>query len=181
MTATGIRLRQFANVAMILFLAALYLALGLRLPPRGSDPEPRGGGSEVVRMGSGSPLVDADLLVTLARTSLEAGRFEEAIGAFHRALALSPDDPRIHADLGRAYLAATDPAAAIAPLEEARRRTAEISRAVLDLARAYEALGRRAEAMQAYRDYLSSTEGEGETAGRQQAAAGLKRVGVAQP
>ena len=82
---------------------------------------------------------------------------------------------------GRAYLAATDPAAAIAPLEEARRRTAEISRAVLDLARAYEALGRRAEALQAYRDYLSNTAGEGETAGRQQAAAGLKRTGVAPP
>jgi tetratricopeptide (TPR) repeat protein len=101
---------------------------------------------------------DPDVRRELASLYLERGALREAIAEFRAALARSPGDPDILAGLGRAHLEDGDAPAAVQSLQRAVRLAPSDARPYLDLARASEALHRRADAVRAYREYLARAE-----------------------
>ncbi len=76
-----------------------------------------------------------------------------ARAAFERVLARQPDDWTVHSNLA-ALLAATDPAAALRHAERARSLRPDDLRTAVNLAEAYAANRRRAEAVRLYRQIL---------------------------
>jgi Flp pilus assembly protein TadD len=98
---------------------------------------------------------DPDVRRGLASAYLDVGALHEAIAEFRAALARSPGDPDILSGLGRAHLEDGDAAAALEVLQRAVQSPPIGARPYLDLARASEALHRRADAVHAYREYLS--------------------------
>jgi tetratricopeptide (TPR) repeat protein len=78
--------------------------------PGRNDPCPCGTGRKYKRCcgadaaGASKPNAEADGLVRQGKRHLEAGQYEQAVGALLRAAQLVPDSPAIFADLGKACL-----------------------------------------------------------------------------
>jgi tetratricopeptide (TPR) repeat protein len=80
-----------------------------------------------------------------------AGGRDAALAAYRRAVAIKPDQPDARHRLGRALLERGDSAGAAVELEAALRAAPVPSGAWLDLGRAFHGLGRRADALHAFR------------------------------
>ena len=100
--------------------------------------------------------VELDPLRVATRGSLgsdaySAGRLEEAAADFKKVLELNPESPGAHARLGEVYLAQAHPQEALAEIE----REPEPTRRLFGLALAYHALGRKAAADAALKEYVA--------------------------
>ncbi|MFH1566640.1 MAG: tetratricopeptide repeat protein [Gemmatimonadota bacterium] len=93
--------------------------------------------------------------VNLGKAYLEEGRYDEAIAASRRALAIQPDLDRAHYNIGTAYLSQRHYAEAMASYERALEINPRLLEAVNNLANAYQEQGRYAEALPLYRRALA--------------------------
>ncbi|HZM70210.1 MAG TPA: sulfatase-like hydrolase/transferase [Candidatus Cryosericum sp.] len=98
---------------------------------------------------------DTDERLALGDLLTEMGHADEAIAELRAAQARSPGDPAVQAAMGRAYLVAGQPLAAILPLQDALRAAPWLVRPWYDLGQAYEALDRKDDARRAYQDFLA--------------------------
>lgn len=93
------------------------------------------------------------------QVAMARGQFAEAVADFHRASAIAGDDPDLLADTARCYLALGRPRRVLATLAvvDGGRGGAGLSGDLLALeARAHEALGRTAEAADAWRRAIAA-------------------------
>lgn len=97
---------------------------------------------------------DAVLLGNLANVYKETGAFDQALRLYDEAIALKPDNPFNHYNLGLTQLAAGRPEAALSSLEQARRLKPDFVDASLSLGNAAKALNRLEAAAQAYREAI---------------------------
>ncbi len=95
---------------------------------------------------------DADDLFGLAVTQERLGLNNEAMQTFIKAQSLSPHDPDIRREFGIACFKAGEINAAITNLQEAIKYDPDNVVAMLYLARSYEALGRKGEALALFRE-----------------------------
>lgn len=86
---------------------------------------------------------------------ISKGKYKAAVVEFKRAVDLRPTSQPALLALGDAYLEADLPKSAVEPLEAAALLDAKNSRAQLLLGTAYQSLGRNADAIAAYRRYLT--------------------------
>jgi tetratricopeptide (TPR) repeat protein len=121
------------------------------LDDRPDDPELLRIAADVAR-----ELDDADAWRRLADILAEAGRTEEAIDAFRRAVERRPDDSAALLDLGHASFAAGRPDEAISYLEQVREREPDNPGALRALADIHRRAGRLDEAFAAA-DALAAT------------------------
>jgi predicted Zn-dependent protease len=100
------------------------------------------------------PSADVARLRTQVQQVMEASRFDEAEALCQQLLALTPDDPIAHMQLGIARAMGGRAAAALPPLREALRRRPDLVTARLFLGIAHVALGRPGEAIAPLRQVL---------------------------
>ena len=93
----------------------------------------------------------------LGRQRLNLGDFMGALPWLEKARAVSPEDPEIGLDLGRALFSLNRPEEAWAVLQPQSSRAAENPDLAFLVGRVHQALGRFAEALAAYREALASS------------------------
>jgi len=81
---------------------------------------------------------------------MQAGRIQEAIDSFQRAIQLKPDLADAHSDLGAAYNKVNRTQEAVGEFEQAIQLNPKMARAHYNLGNAYDRLGRFREAIAAY-------------------------------
>ncbi len=82
---------------------------------------------------------------------MQAGRIQEAVASFHRAIQLKPDFVDAHCDLGAAYSKVNRTQEAVGEFEQAIQLNPNMARAHYDLGNAYDRLGRFQDAIASYK------------------------------
>jgi len=90
--------------------------------------------------------------------ALEGGRPDEGIEWLERSLALNPDQPAAHSNLGNAWLARGEPQKALSSFEQALRLKADYAGALFNRGNALRILGRLEESLQSYDETLRLNE-----------------------
>jgi tetratricopeptide (TPR) repeat protein len=89
--------------------------------------------------------------LNLADTLAQAGRYDESIATFQRAISIRPDDPHGHNDLGNVLILVGRPAEALPHFERALVLKPDMADALSNFGNALRSLGRSAEAIAKYR------------------------------
>ncbi len=115
--------------------------------------KPDAGEPKVEKEGKPKKL-SVDVLIRQGNTALENGRTSKARALFRKVVDRRPRSPEPWANLGWCDLADGRPSQALGYFERALRKSRRYADALFGKARALETAGRRAEAIEAYKEYL---------------------------
>ena len=98
---------------------------------------------------------DSSALIALAQLYADAGKFEQALPYYRRAVAVRPSDPPVRTAYATALHATGNDTASLEQLESALKTQGDFSPALYERGVVDGALGRRSEAIDAFRRYLA--------------------------
>lgn len=99
---------------------------------------------------------DVDALIDAGDAARGLGDMDAAVGFYRRAEAISPDDARVKAGLGRTFVLKGDPVSAIPFFEAAEKAGADTDEIAADRGLAYDLVGDNATAQRYYSSALAS-------------------------